>query len=290
MQSLSGKVAFITGASRGIGRAIAERLAREGVHCVIASKTVAPHPKLEGTIGEVAEACSALGAEAMAVPVDVRRPHEIARAVDDAVARFGRLDIAIHNAGALWWKPIKDTPLDNFDLVHEVNARGAYALAHAALPHLRASRGHFIAMSPPVEPESLNGTLAGKTAYMMSKLGMTMVAMGVSLEEPAIAANGLWPETLVESAATRNFGIGSPDLWYKAELMAEAVFELVRLPEGERPRGQGLLMLEFMRTRGYTDFTPWRCNPAVEPPSLLMTSKVRAGGKERADGAELGRT
>ena len=293
---LEGQVAFITGASRGIGRAIAERLARAGVHCVIAAKTVAPHPRLPGTIGDVAEACRAAGAEALALPVDVRRPAELAAAVERAVSHFGRLDIAIHNAGALWWKPIADTPIEKFDLVMEVNVRGAFALAHAALPHLVKSGGHFIAMGAPLDPAAgapgdviarIAAALPGKTAYLISKSGMTMVARGLAGEQPKIASNSLWPETLIQSSATENFGLGGPAFWYKADLVADAVFELVSAPRNERPTGRDLLVLEYLRERGYTDFTAYRCDPDREPPIIGITQVPRAGGNERADGKSL---
>lgn len=279
---LRGKVALITGGSRGIGKAIGLRLAREGVHVVVAAKTTEPHPKLPGTIQEAAEECTAAGAEAMWVKMNVREDEEVRAGVDAAVARFGRLDIAIHNAGALWWKPITDTPAAKFDLVMDVNARGAHCLAHHALPHLKAAGGgHFLTLSPPIEL----GALGGKVGYLVSKFGMTMVALGVAQEgrRDGIAGNALWPETAIETAATVNFGLGGPAMWYKAELVADAAFEVLR-KDPRQETGRAMLVLDVMREAGVTDFTPYRCDPAHEPPILTVQNLPRAGGKEQAGG------
>ncbi|MCB9764746.1 MAG: SDR family oxidoreductase [Alphaproteobacteria bacterium] len=285
MSGLQGKVALITGASRGIGRVTAERLAREGVHVVAASKTDAPHPRLPGTIHETVAACEALGPAALAVRTDVRDGAQVKAAVDAAVERFGRLDIVIHNAGALWWKPIADTPLRRFDLVVGVNARGAFALAHHALPHLLADGGgHFITLSPPVWTEPR--LYAGMTAYLISKFGMTMVAQGLAAEHPdaPLSSNALWPETLIDSAATRVYGIGTPAQWYKPELVADAVHALVSRPPGEQS-GKALLVLDVLRDAGVTDFVPYRCDPDHEPPVLTGFELPRVGGSEKAGGA-----
>ena len=280
--NLEGKVALITGASRGIGRAMAVRLAQAGVHVMAASKTTEPHPKLPGTLQDTVEACNAAGAEADFVKMDVRDEAQVEAAVAATVERFGRLDITIHNAGALWWKPIKDTPIRKFDLVMDVNARGAYALAYHALPHMKAAGGgHYIALGPPIMLEALSG----KVAYLISKFGMTMVCMGIAEEHRAdnIAAHALWPETAIETAATVNFGLGSAKHWYKSELVADATYELVRQPPAHRTGGAHLV-LDVMREAGVDDFTSYRCDPDHEPPILTVTQLPRAGGQETAGG------
>jgi len=282
--SLRGKVALVTGASRGIGRKLAEQLAEQGVHVTVAAKTVTPDPRLPGTIHDAAEACTALGAEAMAIRMDVRDDAQVRAGVEETVARFGRLDMVVHNAGALWWKPIADTPVNRFDLVVGVNVRGAYALAHHSLPHLlRAGGGHFMVMSPPLVSES--AAFVNKTAYMISKLGMTMVARGLSAEHgrDGISANSLWPETLIESSATVNFKIGNEKLWYKAELVADAAMHILCSPPGEIT-GQEFLCQDVLRGAGVDDFTSYRCDPEHEPPSMHLGFKPRVGGKERSDG------
>ncbi len=284
--SLPGKVALITGASRGIGKAIALRLAKEGVNIAVAAKTVEPHPKLSGTILETVAECRELGVRAAAIKMDVRQMDQIEAGVEQTVRELGRLDIAIHNAGALWWKPILETPPKKFNLVHEVNSRGAYGLAYYSLPHMKkAGGGHFLVMSPPFEIGAVNG----RTAYVMSKFGMTMVALGVADEhrQDNIAGNALWPETAIESAATINFGLGTPADWYKAEIVADATYEIVKQPPAACT-GRAMLVLEVLRESGLTDFTKYRCVPSSEPPALTITNLPRAGGQETAGGAIKG--
>ncbi|MGK0357861.1 MAG: citronellol/citronellal dehydrogenase [Bradymonadia bacterium] len=281
-RELHGKVALITGASRGIGKAVALRLARAGCRVVVAAKTTEPHPKLPGTIHTTVAACKALGPDALAVKMDVRDPAQVDAGVAAAIEAFGRLDIVIHNAGALWWKPLADTPVAKFDLVMDVNVRGAYALAYAAVPHLKAAGGgHFLTMSPPIDDRLMKG----KIAYLISKFGMTMVAKGVAAEHARdnIAGNALWPETAIESAATRNFGFGGPEHWYTADIVADATFEIVRRPPAEQT-GQALLVMDVLRAAGVTDFVPYRCVADSEPPMLNALRMPRAGGAEGAGG------
>lgn len=280
--TLKGKAALITGASRGIGKAIALRLAQEGVHIAVAAKTSEPHPKLPGTIHETADACRALDVKSVAIQMDVRDTEQIEAGVATAVKDFGRLDIVIHNAGALWWKPIVDTPVRKFDLVHEVNSRAAYALAYHAIPHMKkAGGGHFLTMSPPVDVRAVEG----KAAYVMSKFGMTMVAMGVAAEHRAdgIAGNALWPETAIESSATINFGLGTPSEWYKADIVADATYEIVR-HEPSAFTGRAMFVLDVLKESGISDFTDYRCDPTSEPPILTVSNLPRAGGQETAGG------
>lgn len=281
--TLTGKVALITGASRGIGKEIAVALARAGCRVAVAAKTVEPDPRLPGTIGETVEAIEAAGSEGLAVKMDVRDDAQIEAGVAATVERFGRLDIVIHNAGALWWKGVADTPASRFDLVMGVNARAAHLLAHHALPHLvAAGQGHVLVMSPPVVLEGV----PGKSAYMTSKFGMTLCALAIAAEHRAdhIAANALWPETLVESAATINYRIGNPSTWYKAALVADAAIAVLSTPPDERT-GQTLLCMEVLREAGVEDFVPYRCDPDHEPPVLAGAFKLPAvGGKDKSDG------
>ena len=272
-------MALITGASRGIGRALAVRLAREGVHVAAAARTDKPRANAKGTIHETAKACTSLGATALPVVMDVRDGAQVRAGIEATVAAFGRLDIAIHNAGALWWKPVADTPLRRFDLLHEVNARAGYALAHYALPHLRqAGEGHILFMSPPLVTEAL----PGKVAYGMSKLGLTLLAAGLAEEirGDEIAVNALWPETAIESAATRHFHLGTPADWYKAELVADAACAALSR-DAMAHTGEVLWAMEVLREAGTTDFTPYRCDPAHEPPPLTLGGVPRRGGAER---------
>lgn len=272
---LEGKVAIITGASRGIGRVIALRLADEGAKIVVAAKSEVERPNLPGSIHTVAAEIEARGGEALPLRIDVREADEIQAMVARAVEHFGRLDILINNAGALWWMDVADTPIARFDLMHQINVRASFIASQAALPHLeRAGGGHIIVCSPPV----ILDKMGGKTGYLISKYGMTMLAHGLAEEvrDRNIAINALWPVTLIESQATINFRIGGPAQWRKADILADAALELVTTPPAELS-GEALLDEDFLRTRGFTDFTRYRCDPEHEPPRLIPGGVPKVG-------------
>ncbi len=277
METLSGRVAIITGASRGIGRAIALRLAKEGVAVVIAAKTAEPDPRLPGTIYTVAEEVQASGSHALPVQVDVRDENAVQRMVEQTMQTFGRIDILVNNAGALWWYPVLETPPKRFDLVMDVNLRGAFVCSQAVLPHMMAQRwGHIINMSPPID----FSVLPGKVAYMISKFGMTMLAFGLAEEvkEYNIAVNALWPRTLIESQATIGWNLGTPQQWRKADIMADAVYEIVRRPPASLT-GRALIDEEVLREAGVTDFSVYNCTPDGEPMEIVWEG-IRAGKRE----------
>ncbi|HNT90047.1 MAG TPA: SDR family oxidoreductase [Candidatus Hydrogenedentes bacterium] len=256
------KVAFITGASRGIGKACAVRLAREGYDIVVAAKTVEPHPKLEGTIYTAAEEVARYGVEVLPLPCNVRDIESVREAAQATLERFGRVDVIINNAGALWWRPMDETPMNRFDLVMEVNARGAYAVTEAFLPAMKAQKcGHVIMMSPPVDLS----VVPGHVAYMISKFGMTMIAIGLAeeMKDYNIRATALWPRTVIESYATINFGLGDPTVWRKADILADATWEILRRPESSN--GRALIDEDFLREVGYTDFEQYKCVPDGAP-------------------------
>lgn len=264
-----GKVAFITGASRGIGYACAERLAREGWNIVVAAKTTEPDPRLPGTIYTAAEALREFGTDILPVACNVRDAESIRRAAAQTLEHFGHVDAVINNAGALWWRNMDETPLKKFDLVMEVNARGAYAVTEAFLPVMKARRsGHVITMSPPIDLS----VVPGHIAYMISKFGMTMIALGIAeeLAEYNIHGTALWPRTLIESYATVNYGMGTPDLWRKADILADATYEILQHPMASN--GRALIDEDFLRELGYNDFDHYRCTPDGEP--LELSSEV----------------
>lgn len=274
-QRLAGKVAIITGASRGIGRVMALTFARHGARVVIAAKSEAEKPRLPGTIYTVAREIEALGGQALALRVDVRVIEDLQAMVDQTLSHFGRLDILVNNAGALWWQDVADTPMGRFDLMHEVNVRAAFAASQAAIAPLRAAGGgHIIVCSPPVELAAL----PGKVGYLISKYGMTMLAQGLAEELRAdnIAVNALWPVTLVQTQATVNFAIGEPKLWRRPEIVADAALELVTTPPAELT-GRALLDEDFLRERGVTDFTQYRCDPEHEPPRITTGHAAKVG-------------
>lgn len=274
---LAGRVAIITGASRGIGRAVALKLAKEGAAVVIAAKTAEPDPRLPGTIYTVAQEVEALGGRALPLRVDVRDENALQMMVDKTLETFGRVDILVNNAGALWWYPVVETPPKRFDLVIQVNLRASFIASHLVLPHMIAQRwGHIITMSPPIDLS----VLPGKVAYMISKFGMTMLALGLAEEvrEHNVAVNALWPRTLIESQATIAWGLGTPKQWRKADIMADAVYEIVRR-EPHTCTGNAFIDEEVLREAGVTDFSIYSCTPDGEPMEIVWEG-VRAGKRD----------
>ncbi|MBL9105950.1 MAG: SDR family oxidoreductase [Myxococcales bacterium] len=275
MQRLAGKVAIVTGASRGIGRVLALTFAREGADVVVAAKSEAETARLPGTIYSVAREVEAFGVRALPIKVDVRQQPDIEAMVAETVQQFGRIDILINNAGALWWQDVADTPMFRFDLMHEINVRASFAASQAVLPAMTAAGGgHIMVCSPPIDLS----VLPHKTGYLISKYGMTMLALGLAEEvrERNIAVNALWPVTLIESQATINFNIGGPKLWRKAEIVADAALEVVTSPPMS-VTGRALLDEDFLRERGVTDFNKYRCDPEHEPPRLTAADVPKVG-------------
>lgn len=274
--SLQGQVAIVTGASRGIGRAVALKLAAEGADVVLAAKTVSPDPRLPGTLPEVAGLIEQMGRKALPVRTNVRETADLENLVTQTMSTFGRVDILINNAGALWWYPVSDTPSKKFDLVMEVNVRASFALSQlVAGAMLKQGSGHIINMSPPID----YSVLAGRVAYMISKFGMTMLSMGMDAEVKGkgVAVNSLWPKTIIESQASINFGLGDRSLWRKAEIMADAVYEIVRHRPAKH-HGQALIDEAVLREAGMTDFSGYACVAGAEP--MELTWNMEAGKAE----------
>jgi citronellol/citronellal dehydrogenase len=273
--SVAGRVAFVTGASRGVGKAVALALAKQGCDIVVASKSTESNDTLPGSIHDTAREVEALGRRALAVRVDVRREEMIAEAVDQTMQKFGRIDYLVNNAGALHWHSMLETPMKRFDLVMGVNARGAYACTLAVLPHMvKAGYGHILMMSPPVQPEAVGG----KIAYGISKFGMTLIAHGLAEEvrQHNVACNALWPATLIESQATINHHLGGPAVWRKADILADATLAIFR-KEPKEFTGHALIDEDFLREQGVDDFTGYRCDPTAERPRVGMGFKLTAG-------------
>lgn len=265
------KVAFITGASRGIGLACAHRLAREGWSIAIAAKTVEPHPKLPGTIHTAAEELRAHGVEVLPVQCNVRNLDEIDAAAKATLDKLGRIDAVINNAGALWWKRMDEVPMKRYDLVHEVNSRGAYAVTLAFLEAMKAQKsGHVVNMAPPLNAEMI----PGRIAYSISKLGMTMQAIGIAEEfkDFHIHATALWPATTIETSASINFSLGERSNWRKPDILADAAYEILMHPE--LANGKALIDEPFLREVGYTDFDRYACVRGTTPTRIGWTSAV----------------
>jgi citronellol/citronellal dehydrogenase len=266
MPSLKGRVAIVTGASRGIGRAIALGLAREGCAVVIAAKTTESTEKLPGSIFTVAAEVEALGAKALPVQVDLRDADQIEGMAAKTLEKFGRIDLLINNAGALHWAGILDTPPKRFDLVTGVNARAGFLCCRAVLPAMiRQGSGHIVNISPPLDAS----LLPGRIAYGISKLGMTLLTLGLAEEvrQHNVAVNSLWPVTIIESQASINHRIGTPEMWRKPEILADCVLRLA-CKEPAEVTGQALLDEDFLRAEGVTDFDRYACVPGSQPPRL----------------------
>jgi citronellol/citronellal dehydrogenase len=218
---LHGRVAVVTGASRGIGKALALRLAREGAAVTIAAKSEQSTQRLPGNIHETAAAIRAAGGRALAIATDVRDEAALQHMIERTVAEFGRLDILVNNAGAIWTRSILETPPKRFDLVMSVNVRAAYIACHYALPHMVKQRwGHILNMCP-----RLSGDPSpGKVGYMISKLGMARLAIGLAAEHRAdnIAANTLWPRTIIETQASINWNLADRSQWRTPEIVCDA--------------------------------------------------------------------
>lgn len=266
------KVAFITGASRGIGKACGLKLAKEGWDIVVAAKTVEPHPKLPGTIFTAAEEIEQHGTKVLAVQCDVTQMESVNGAVQQTLDAFGRIDAVINNAGALWWRTMDDTPMKRFDLVIDVNVRGAFAVATGFLPTmLKQNSGHVVNMSPPIDL----GMLPGHIAYCVGKFGMTMMVHGMAQEfaDKNIYSTALWPKTIIESTATINHKLGGPSNWRKADIIADATYEILQHPD--ETNGKALIDEDFLRSVGYTDFDQYLCVEGGKP-MVLSTPEMRA--------------
>ena len=271
---LRGKVAIVTGSSRGIGRECALALARQGCNVVIAAKTTSPKPNLPGTIYTVAEEAEALGVEALPYQLDLRDADGAAGCVAASVKRWSRADILVNNASALWWQSITDTPIDKYDLITSINCRGAFAMTQACMPVMRKNGfGRVICMSPPITTEI--AAYHSKTAYNISKFGMTMVALGAAAEGRGanVTAHSLWPATIVESLASINFKLGDPSTWRKPSILADCVVKLCEETD-EAYTGRMHIDDEYLRERhGFADadFVQYRVDPEVEPPRVLAS-------------------
>jgi NAD(P)-dependent dehydrogenase (short-subunit alcohol dehydrogenase family) len=265
---LTGRVAIVTGGSRGIGRECCLALARAKCNVVVAAKSTEEQPTLPGTIWSVAEEIRSLGVQSLALKLDLRDTDQIESVVDQVVKKFGRLDILINNASALWWQDIADTPIKKYDLITSINSRGTFAITKACLPHMKKNGwGRVICMSPPIR---LNG-FAGRTAYNISKFGMTMVALGVAAEYQGtgITGNTVWPATIVESLASKNFKLGDEGTWRKPSILADSVLSIISEPDTFT--GNSLIDDIYLRSKGLTDedLKTYRCDPNVEPLRVL---------------------
>jgi citronellol/citronellal dehydrogenase len=266
MRTLAGKTLFITGASRGIGKAIAMRAARDGANIVIAAKSAKPHPTLPGTIYTAAEDIEGAGGKALPLQVDVRFEDQISGAVEKAAEHFGGIDILVNNASAISLTGTLDTSMKRFDLMFNVNIRGSFASAKECLPHLlKGKNPHILNLSPPMAMKPK--WFRDHCAYTMSKYGMSMCVLGMSSEfiEQGVAVNALWPLTVIKtSAITMLGGSVTEKICRRPEIVADAAHAIL-VRDSRQCTGNFFLDEEILREEGVTDFTQY----AVDPESPL---------------------
>jgi citronellol/citronellal dehydrogenase len=261
--SFENKTVFITGGSRGIGKAIALRLAREGANIVIAAKSIEENPKLGGTIFSAAAEVEAAGGKALAVRCDIRFEGQVQEAVDKGAAAFGGIDILVNNASAISLSKVEGTDLKAFALMHDINVKGTFFVSKACIPYLKkGSNPHILNLSPPINLD--RKWLTNYLAYTMSKYNMTMIALGLSgeLKKYSIAANCLWPRTTIVTAAVRNL-LGGENLVKMSrhpEIMADAAFHILGKPSASCT-GNCFIDDEVLTAEGVTDLDQYAVVP-----------------------------
>jgi citronellol/citronellal dehydrogenase len=262
--SLKDKTLFITGASRGIGLAIALRAARDGANIAIAAKTDVPDPRLPGTIHTAAEEVERAGGKALALACDIRFEDQVLRAVDACASRFGGIDICVNNASAIALSGTEATEMKRFDLMHQINARGTFLVSKACIPHLkRAPNPHVLMLSPPARLEA--GWFAPHPAYTMAKFGMSLCVLAMAEEfKGRIAFNALWPRTTIATAAMRNVLTGEAGLAHcrKPEIVADAAWHIFNRPKSFS--GHFLIDDTFLAENGITNFDQYRVDHAQD--------------------------
>lgn len=263
---LKEKTIVITGSSRGIGRAMALKCARDGANIVVAGKSTS-EGKLPGTIFSVADEITSLGGQALAVQTDVRDEAQIETLVQKTIERFGRIDALINNAGAIQLTPLESTPPKRLDLMLDINVRAVLLCSHFCIPHLKKNGGHIINLSPPISLDPK--WFAPYVAYTISKFGMTMATIGLAeeLRDAKVAVNSLWPRTVIATAAI-NMLMGEDGMAQSRtpEIMADAAYEILT-SDPSQLTGKMLIDEGFLRERGYTDFDKYK-NVATGEPML----------------------
>lgn len=265
MPALQGKTVFITGASRGIGRAIALRCARDGANIVVAAKTATPHPRLPGTIHEVAQEIAAAGGQALPIQLDIRDEDAVAAAMQQAAAHFGGIDILVNNASAIQLTGTLETPAKRFDLMFDVNMRGTFLCSQACVPFLGKARNpHILTLSPPLNMKAK--WFKDHVAYTMAKYGMSMCTLGMAEEFRAqgIAVNSLWPRTTIATAA---IAVNFPEAILKAsrkpDIMADAAYAIFKR-DSRTATGNFYIDEAVLREEGLTDFAVYAITPGVQ--------------------------
>jgi len=261
MRTLKNKTVFITGGTRGIGKAIALRAARDGANIIIAAKSDKPQASLPGTIYSVAEEVEKAGGQALPVKLDVRDDDAIIAAVSQAVGHFGGLDILVNNASAITLQNTLDLPMKRFDLMHAVNVRGTYACSKACLPHLlKSDNPHILNLSPPLNMEP--AWFRDHVGYTLSKYGMSMCVLGMAAEfrSRGVAVNALWPRTVIHTSAINMLGdVVKPENCRRPEIVADAA-HVILCRDSKTTTGNFYLDEDVLRTTGVRDFDQYAVN------------------------------
>jgi len=261
MPTLAGKTLFISGASRGIGLAIALRAARDGANIVIAAKTETPHPKLPGTIHTAAAEIEAAGGHALPLAVDIRFEDQVHAAVDRAAKHFGGIDILVNNASAISLSGTLETPMKRYDLMMGVNTRGTFVCSQACLPHLlKAANPHILTLSPPLDMRAK--WFAPCLAYTMAKYGMSMCVLGMAEEfrSRGVAVNALWPRTIIATAALQIIPGAEPERGRTPEIMGDAAWEILTR-DSRGTTGNFFIDEDVLAASGVTDFARYAITP-----------------------------
>ena len=264
--SLKGKTLFISGASRGIGLAIAVRAARDGANVAVAAKTAEPHPKLPGTIYTAAEEIEKAGGKALPIICDIRFEEQVQAAVDQTAAKFGGIDICVNNASAISLTGTLQTDMKRYDLMNGINARGTYLVSRTCIPYLKkAANPHVLNLSPPLDMNPK--WFAGHTAYSMAKYGMSMCVLGMAAEfkDDGIAFNALWPRTGIATAAIRNALAGDEGMKHcrTVDILSDAAY-IVFNKKAKEFTGNFLIDDTFLAANGVMDFDQYRVDPTKD--------------------------
>jgi citronellol/citronellal dehydrogenase len=269
--SFKGKTVFITGASRGIGLAIGKKLAQEGANIVIAAKTDTPNPKLPGTIHSAAAEIEAAGGQALAVMCDIRFEENVQEAVNQAVARFGGIDILINNASAISLTGTLQTDMKRYDLMHNINTRGTFLVSKTCLPFLlKAENPHVLNLSPPLSMKT--HWFENHTAYTMAKYGMSMCVLGMAGEfKGKVAFNALWPRTAIATAAVQNILGGDHMVKHSrtTEILSDAAYFILKR-DAKTCTGNFFIDDELLATEGITDLSGYAVTPGMKDSELFM--------------------
>jgi len=271
MSDLRGKTLFISGGSRGIGKAIALRCARDGANVVIAAKTAEPHPKLPGTIYTAAEEIEQAGGQALPLVVDIRHEDQVTAAVEQAAAHFGGIDMLVNNASAISLTGTLETEMKRYDLMHQINTRGTFLCSRECIPHLkRSDNPHVLNLSPPLNFEPR--WFASHVAYTMAKYGMSLCVLGMAEEfrDQGVAFNALWPRTTIATAAVQ-FALGGDEAMQRSrrpEIMADAAHAIL-CRDSRQCTGNFFIDDEVLAAEGITDLRSYQVDPALDPAELL---------------------